>query len=119
MHPPSPFFMPSTLSARDTPEFWEVFKHEAEQLDTALLPLQKGLSLSSHVADTAFSVVPLHREEDAEYIRIKAGIFYYGIIAGCSCADDPSPTNEITEHCELMFEVNKRSAEASVTLLME
>ncbi|MCW9015161.1 MAG: hypothetical protein OQL06_15445, partial [Gammaproteobacteria bacterium] len=55
--------------------------------------------------------------ENSENILIKTGIFYSGIIAGCSCADDPTPTDEITEYCEVLFEINKQSAETRITLL--
>jgi len=48
---------------------------------------------------------------------VKAGIFYKSIIAGCSCSDDPSPIDEVDEHCEVMIEIDKRSAEATITLL--
>ena len=41
----------------------------------------------------------LSASEDAGLLRVKAGIFYTGIIAGCSCADDPTPIDELNEYC--------------------
>lgn len=114
---PSPIRMPDSLHAWSSDAFRPVFKQEAEQLDAICLPLQQGLSRSSVVADSPFSVVLMAAEEDAQQIRIKAGIIYAGIIAGCSCADDPTPVDEITEHCEVLFTISKANAETQVTLL--
>ncbi len=52
-------------------------------------------------------------------VRVKAGIFYKGVIAGCNCADDPSPIDEQNEHCVVQFLIDRLTAEASVTLLTE
>lgn len=59
----------------------------------------------------------LNTTEENDSIQVKAGIFYTGIIAGCSCSDDPSPTDEQNEYCELQFIINKNTAETSVNLL--
>lgn len=109
--------LPLTLSSWGTPAFRESFKREVAQLSPALLPLQQGLSHSSVVADTPFSVVLIAAAEDAQQLHIKAGIFYAGIIAGCSCADDPTPVDEITEYCEVLFSINKANAETQLVLL--
>jgi hypothetical protein len=105
------------LSARGTPGFADILKREIEQLDADLLPLQQGLSASSHVTDSPRQVMILAIAEEAGVIRVRAGIFYSGIIAGCSCADDPTPVDEQNEYCEVQFEINKQTAEAAVTLL--
>ena len=108
-----------SLNAWATPEFKEVLQHEIEQVDAGLLPLQEGLSISSHVTDRPVQAMILDLSEDADLIRVKAGIFYTGIIAGCSCADDPTPISEQTEYCEVLFAINKKTAEAKVVLLGE
>lgn len=108
-----------SLNAWGTPGFNQALKHEIEQLDPVLLPLQQGLSSSSHVADSKFSAIILRVGDDAGFIRAKAGISYAGIIAGCSCADDPTPMNEQAEYCEVLLEIDRRTAETKVTLLTE
>jgi hypothetical protein len=50
-------------------------------------------------------------------LRVKAGLFYTGIIAGCSCADDPTPVDEVSEYCEVCIEIDRDTTEATVTLL--
>ena len=108
-----------SLNAWNTPEFKDVLQQEIAQLDAGLLPLQQGLSISSHVTDRPVQAMILDLSEDADLIRIKAGIFYTGIIAGCSCADDPTPIAEQNEYCVLQFCINKQSAETTVTLVSE
>ena len=105
------------LQANHSPEFNKTLKNEIQDLDPNLLPLQQGLSLSSYVGKTPFSAVILNISEEADYIKIKVGIFYTGIIAGCSCSDDPSPTDEQNEYCDLLFSVNKNTADTEVELL--
>jgi hypothetical protein len=93
-----------------------VFKDEIEQMDAALLPLQQALSVSSHVADSGFSVMVLSISDDDDFIRVKAAILYAGIIAGCSCADDPTPISEQPEYCEVLFAIDKQTAEAILSM---
>ena len=109
----------SALNAWETPAFEAALKREIEQLDVELLPLQQGLSQSSYTSGANRSVLILEITVGAEFIRVKTGIFYSGIIPGCSCADDPTPMSEITEYCEVQFEINKMTAETTVTLLTD
>lgn len=117
MTPIPAIHLPLALAAWHSDTFREAFKREAEQLDPTLLPLQQALAVSSHVSDRPFSIIPLASEETPDSIRIKAGISYAGIIAGCSCADDPTPMSEQAEYCEVWFEIDKATAGASVVLL--
>ncbi|OOZ39303.1 hypothetical protein BOW53_12135 [Solemya pervernicosa gill symbiont] len=107
----------NTLSAIGQSDFKQTFKQEVEQLDAKLLPLQEGLSLSSYVSEEPFSAVPLSVNEEADVITVKSGIFYSGIIAGCSCSDDPTPNDKQNEYCEIQFIIDRHSGETSVTLL--
>lgn len=109
--------LPKSLSAWGSPEFIAVLKQEIEQLDASQLPLQKGLAHSSHVTDRPFQAMIINAHEAPGQLRVKAGIFYTGIIAGCSCADDPTPIDEQTEYCVVEFDINRTTAEAKVTLL--
>jgi len=108
------FSLPKALAAWDTPGFGGVFKQEVEQLDPSLLPLQQGLSGTSAVADEPFSVMLLSVSATADCLRVKAGIFYAGLLGGCSCADDPTPLESQPEYCELWFEIDLRSAATRV-----
>ena len=106
-----------SLAAWSRPEFVTVFKQEVAGLDTNQLPLQAALAHSSHVAGVEFEPVILASEETETSLRIKAGIFFSGLIAGSCCADDPSPACEQTEYCELQFIISKVSADTRIVLL--
>jgi hypothetical protein len=108
-----------SLNAWGTPEFVAVLKQELEQLGADRLPLQQGLSASSVALDDPISVMITGVAEDSGFIHVRAGIFYSGIIAGCSCADDPTPVSENNEYCEVRIDIDKATAEATISLLAD
>lgn len=83
------------------------------------LPLQRGLSTGNYVTADPITVMINSVAEMENVIRIKAGIFYQGVLGGCSCADDPTPTSESNEYCEVQLDIDKASAAASVVLVTE
>lgn len=97
--------------------FKESLKKEIASIDPGQLPLQQGLAHSSYVSKAPFSPVILSIKNNESSLIIKTGIFYTGIIAGCSCADDPSPTDEQNEYCELLIEIEKTHGESKITLI--
>ncbi len=111
--------LPESLKSWGTPGFKETLKKEIELLEASQLPLQQALSISSHVSDSGFKVLILNVSENPGFINAKAGIFYSGIIAGCSCADDPTPMSEHNEYCEILLLIDKKTAETSVKLLSD
>lgn len=108
-----------SLKAWGTPGFEATLKREIEQLDAAQLPLQQGLAISSQVTDRPFQAMVIGVREAPGVIRVKAGIFYTGVIAGCSCADDPTPIDEQNEYCVVQIDIDRTTATATVTLLAE
>lgn len=103
------------LNAWATPQFETVLKQELAQ-QAAQLPLGQALSSSSSVADTPITVVIHSAADQGGAIRVKAGIFYEGLVGGCSCAGDPTVDSENAEYCEVLLEIDKASAAATVTL---
>jgi len=85
----------------DSSEAAAILKQELEQVDGLSLPLQQGLTRSSYTDGENFGVTILSVQRDDEGLHAKAGIQYQGIIAGCSCADDPTPPSTIDEYCEI------------------
>jgi len=106
-----------SLKAWSTPAFESILKEELEALDMGALPLQQGLAHSSYALEDKFQVMIISVSEDSDMIRAKTGIFYSGLIPGCSCADDPTPVSEYSEYCEVSFVINKITADTTVTLL--
>lgn len=111
--------LPKALKAWGTPDFKAILKRELEQADATKLPLQQGLATGSYAVDDKLEVMIIGISEKADAIRVKTGVFYQGIIAGCSCADDPTPVEAHSEYCVLQLDIDKSTAEASVALLDE
>lgn len=109
--------LPDSLRAWRSPGFREVLKDEVERLNAGLLPLQQALKTSSHALDGPFEAMIIGVTDEPDVIRVKMGIFFSGIVAGCNCADDPTPVEAQNEYCELSLAIDKATAEASVTLL--
>ncbi|MGC2457559.1 MAG: hypothetical protein WA435_06160 [Gallionellaceae bacterium] len=108
-----------TLRAWKTPGFEALLKQEIAQLGADHLPLQQGLSTGNYVIDGPITVVINSIAEMDDVIRVVAGIFYQGVIGGCSCADDPTPISEINEYCEVQLDISKTTAATAVTLVSE
>lgn len=106
------------LAAWGTPDFESVLKQEIARLGGDHLPLQQGLSAGSYVTDDPVTVVINGVAETEKAIRVRAGIFYQSVIAGCSCDGDPTPTSENTEYCEVQMEIDKVTGVASVALVV-
>lgn len=105
------------LSAWGQEDFPAVLRSETEQLPHSALPLQEGLSYSSYVSDEPFQLMILRVNEEGDQIHAVARVLYSGVIAGCSCADDPTPLDTQTESCLLELRLDKRDASVSFTLL--
>lgn len=111
--------LPCALNAWGTPEFGDALKQEIEQLDAAHLPLQQGLSGSSHVTERPFQAMLLSVREEPTLILVRMGVFYTGTVAGCNCADDPSPIDEQNEYCVVQLGIDRLTADTTVSLLAE
>jgi hypothetical protein len=108
--------LPESSRAWNSPHFDGIFKTEVGNMGADQLPLQQGLTSSSIALDHDLNVVILNKREAGGSAVVKAGIFYFGVEAGCSCADDPAPTQEQNEYCECLIQIDLANGEASVTL---
>jgi hypothetical protein len=108
-----------SLDAWGTREFEENLKTEIAGLDASILPLQQGLSFSSHAVGDTLRVLIIGAAEQGDSILAKVGIFYEGVVAGCSCADDPTPDSAQTEYCVVQVDIDRKTAEATLLLLPE
>lgn len=98
-------------------EFRKKLIEELHQLHLDELPLQPGLSNSGYVLGETRQVMLIDVADDSGFIYLEAAIFYYGVIAACSCADDPTPSYKNSEYCEVQLHIDKITAETRVSLL--
>jgi hypothetical protein len=108
-----------TLNAWRTPQFRVVLQKEIEALDATLLPLQQGLAQGGYANGDSVSAMFISASEERGAICVRVGVFYTSIIAGCSCADDPTPIDECSEYCEVQFKIDKITADTKVSLLTD
>jgi len=108
-----------TMRAWGTPEFETVLKQEIAQLDAGQLPLQQGLSTGNYVSDAPITLAINRVTETEKAIHVVAGVFYQGIIGGCSCTDDPTPISEINEYCEVQLDIDRATAQVTVALIRD
>lgn len=112
-----PIHLPASLAAWGTAEFEAVIKREIEGLGPGCLPLQQGLSMSSYALDDRLEVMIISVADDPGAIQAHLGVFFSGIIAGCSCPGDPTPVEPQSEYCEMRLTIDKASAEATFAAL--
>jgi hypothetical protein len=112
---PPPLDLAAALAAWGTPAFAGALKAALEARGAAL-PLQRGLAAGSVALDERIEVMYLGADEEPERLRVRVGVFFAGILAGCSCADDPTPVEPQNEYCELELLIDKASGEARATV---
>ena len=110
-------YLKKSLATWNSRNFENSFKSEVCVLTMDELLLQKALKYGSHAINENIKVMINHREEQAEWIVVHAGIFFTSVIAGCNCADDPTPQDSYSEYCELSFRIGKINAKTSIKLL--
>ncbi len=108
-----------SLQAWGTADFVAILKQEISQLGVDKLPLQQGLSTGNYVSDAPITVSIFSVTGMENIIRVKAGIFYQGVIGGCSCTDDPTPISDINEYCEVQLDIDKSNANTKVELVRD
>ncbi len=94
------------------PAFPAVLKAELEALEAARLPLQAGLAHSERVAGDGFRILVLRAWEAPARIHARVGVLYEGIVTGCSCADDPTPSQAQPEYAELELSIDRATGSA-------
>ncbi len=99
--------LPRTAAAWGGPDFEAVLKAELAAVGAVALPLQGGLRRGSVVVEAPVEVMPISAREHDGRLHLRVGVFYAGILAGCGCADDPTPVEAEPEYCVLMVELER------------
>lgn len=105
----------ASLAAWGSPAFAGIFKSEIKS-NADSLPLQQGLTRGSYALGEKLEAMLISAVEEGNFLRVKAGIFFEGIIAGCNCANDPTPVEGQGEYCEMLFDIDRHTGETTATL---
>jgi hypothetical protein len=108
--------LPRSSALYGTADFTRGFVDEVSALPPDSLPLQQAMAQGNMVTDDALQVMVNSVDCDDRQLRVKAGIFFTSMIAGCSCADDPSPVDKINEYAELEFYICLDDASTQVRI---
>ena len=109
-------YLPATLRAWGSTAFDATLQQEVAALDIDRLPLQAGLRHGSHALPAPLQIIPLSDRVAGRTLHIRIGIHYSSMIAGCSCADDPTPVDRLSEYCEAELCIDMDSAQATIRL---
>jgi len=107
------------LRAWGGPGFGIELKKLLESLSAQQLRLQEGLTQGSHALDDDIEAVVLSSCDAGDSITASVSMFYTAIIAGCSCADDPTPLDKVAEHCVMLVALHKQRHELTIELVDE
>lgn len=109
--------LPKSLAAWGRADFPDILKAELEAQNGRLLPLQEGLTQSSYAITEGFTAIIHSYSETPDMLLARLGIAYRGMIPGCSCADDPTPLDTLSEYCELELHIDKQTGKAEGRLV--
>ena len=114
MRPEGALYLPETWRALATPRFDEILQDELESLPVEQLPLQQCMRQCNYVLDLRPDILILGTDDIDNEMQIRIGVFFSGLIAGCSCADDPTPIEPLAEYCELLLRMDKQTGYTTI-----
>lgn len=100
----------------NTGEFTGALVRELQGLHPDTLLLHKAGNWGGPRDSDSFNVTVLSITDDKQRVYARIGVFFTEIIAGCSCGDEPAPTNG---YCELLLKINKSTAETQVEIVQQ
>ncbi|MEO5344077.1 MAG: hypothetical protein H7842_12210 [Gammaproteobacteria bacterium SHHR-1] len=115
--------LPNTLAALEHPDLPRIL--QAELQSAAHQPplqdlLQAALRHGSQALDESLQVLLQGLTLEPERAELRLNLLFQGVIAGCNCADDPSPQQATTaEQCPLRLRIDRRTGQAQLSPLEE
>jgi hypothetical protein len=99
-----------TIASFNSEDFSKEFKAAVLSLGVSELNLQQAVQLGSVALPENLEVMLLNSCMQDHTLVVRSGIFFRSIIAGCNCADDPTPPNSLQEYAEVSFQIDSRDA---------
>ena len=105
-----------SIDSFGTNNFTTHLKQEFAAVDQTVLPLHHATTQGGIVDDKHIAISVLNSVEKEKTIEVKVSVFFDEIVGGCSCGDPPMKVNN---YCEMLVEINKKTAEATFILLSD
>jgi hypothetical protein len=105
------------IQSVDSDHFNAAFKVAIKSLSLEQLQLQQAVKNGSIALEEGITVMIISQQQNEDLLEIKIGIFFRSIIAGCNCADDPSPVETLEEYAEAWFSISKKDGSFSISLV--
>lgn len=102
------------LQCTNSDEFAAQFRLALSSLDVEQLSLQQAVKNGSIALNQGISVMIISHQQTELLLEVKVGIFFRSMIAGCNCADDPSPVDTLEEYAEAWFYIDRRDASFTI-----
>ena len=100
----------------DDPEFKDRLREAIMQLPESEFDLQQALKLGSVALPETLEIMIMQRRDDDTEIRFHSGLFFESMIAGCNCADDPTPADTLQEYCEADISISRETGIIQIQL---
>ncbi len=117
MNPQPPVFSRSLDALRNGQPLKPALKADLEALPSGLLPLQQALRQGSVALYQDLHPVVLSVDSGPDTHELVCTLFFSSLVAGCQCADDPSPEERLAESARLRILIDARDASAEIRLI--
>ena len=102
------------LMAGDNPK--PALRDELRALPDDVLPLQQSLRHGSIALKDELEPLIYACRRTGDDFELDCELFYHSIVAGCQCADDPSPEERLTESVRLLISLRAPDGTAQIRL---
>ncbi len=102
------------LMAGENPK--QALRDELRALPDDALPLQRSLRHGSIALKNELEPLIYACRRTGDDFEMDCELFYHSIVAGCQCADDPSPDERLTESVRLRMRLAAPQGEVSFAI---
>lgn len=104
-----------SLRAYGSSDFAATLQRELAEAGLDALGLQQALRAGSIALEDDLGVMILRADASPGHLDLHLGLFFTSIVAGCACADDPTPVDRNTEYCEVDLRIDRTTGRGRVT----
>jgi hypothetical protein len=104
-----------SLRAYGSSDFAATLQRELAQVGLDALGLQQALRAGSIALGDDLGVMILRVDASPGHLDLHLGLFFTSIVAGCACADDPTPVDRNTEYCEVDLRIDRATGRGRIT----